>query len=172
MKTKIAVLCAALVAVAVAFPFANRVAYSHCEIPCGIYGDKTRIDLLYEHITTIEKSMAQINAIVASPPDATAINQVTRWVNNKESHATEIQHVVMQYFLTQRVKAKEAGTPEHLKYMTQLESLHGMLVGAMKCKQTVSTDHTAGLRKSLDKFVGAYFTGEDLKHIREHHGKK
>ena len=33
---------------------------AHCEIPCGIYGDKMRIHMLKEHITTIEKSMKQI----------------------------------------------------------------------------------------------------------------
>ena len=30
---------------------------AHCEIPCGIYGDSVRIALIYEHITTVEKSM-------------------------------------------------------------------------------------------------------------------
>ena len=40
-----------------------NLAYSHCQIPCGIYGDYTRIDLLREHIATIEKSMNQINEL-------------------------------------------------------------------------------------------------------------
>ena len=34
--------------------------FSHCEIPCGIYDDKTRLTLINEHITTIEKSIKQI----------------------------------------------------------------------------------------------------------------
>jgi len=169
MKIKLFIVGGVLLAGAVALPLVHRVAYSHCEIPCGIYGDKNRIDVLYEHIATVNKSMVQINAL-AGKGDAQSLNQATRWVGNKEQHATEIQHIVTQYFLTQRVKAKPAGTPEHRKYMTQLESLHGMLVGSMKCKQTVSTDHTQTLRKHLDRFVGSYFTGEDLKHIREHHG--
>ena len=32
-------------------------AFSHCEIPCGIYDDAMRITMIQEHITTIEKSM-------------------------------------------------------------------------------------------------------------------
>ena len=36
---------------------------AHCQIPCGIYGDIMRIDMLREHITTIEKSMTQINEL-------------------------------------------------------------------------------------------------------------
>ena len=36
------------------------VAQSHCQIPCGIYGDDARFEELAEHIRTIEKSMAQI----------------------------------------------------------------------------------------------------------------
>ena len=31
--------------------------YSHCQVPCGIYGDPTRFQLMAEHVTTIEKSM-------------------------------------------------------------------------------------------------------------------
>ncbi len=32
----------------------EKIVRSHCEIPCGIYGDRTRIDLLYEDITTVD----------------------------------------------------------------------------------------------------------------------
>jgi nickel superoxide dismutase len=33
------------------------IVYSHCQIPCGIYDDPARFDMLAEHINTIEKSM-------------------------------------------------------------------------------------------------------------------
>ena len=36
------------------------IAYSHCQIPCGIYNDQMRFDTIAEHITTIEKSMKLI----------------------------------------------------------------------------------------------------------------
>ena len=42
--------------------------FSHCEIPCGIYNDKMRIDMIKEHITTIEKSMNQTPDITKATP--------------------------------------------------------------------------------------------------------
>ena len=148
----------------------EKIVRSHCEIPCGIYGDRTRIDLLYEDITTVEKSMHQVILLKDSGPPPN-INQLVRWVNNKEEHATKIQHVVMQYFMTQRVKPKPAGDAGRKKYVTQLTSLHGILVHAMKAKQTTDVEHAKHLRRHVDQFAAAYFTAEDLKHIRSHHGK-
>jgi nickel superoxide dismutase len=31
-----------------------------CEIPCGIYDDEMRINMIAEHITTIEKSVKKL----------------------------------------------------------------------------------------------------------------
>jgi nickel superoxide dismutase len=141
---------------------------SHCEIPCGIYGDKMRVAMLYEHIATIEKSMKQIDAIMAQdPPNA---NQVVRWVNSKEKHAEEIQHIVTQYFMTQRVKPKAPATAAHGKYIEQLTSLHEMLIAAMKCKQSTDVANCANLRSLVARFSKAYLSAEDLKHVQEHHG--
>ena len=38
-------------------------AFSHCEIPCGIYDDGMRIKMLREHIATIEKSIKTIQTL-------------------------------------------------------------------------------------------------------------
>ena len=35
-------------------------AAAHCQIPCGIYDDELRVQLIEEHITTVEKSMKQV----------------------------------------------------------------------------------------------------------------
>jgi nickel superoxide dismutase len=147
----------------------HRTVLSHCEIPCGIYGDKTRVDLLYEHVATIEKSMSQISQLQKESP--VNYNQLVRWIANKDQHAEELQHMVRQYFMTQRVKPKPAGDPGHAKYITQLTALHGMLVSSMKAKQTLDPVHCGALREQIDRFAAAYFSEEDLKHIREHHGK-
>lgn len=147
----------------------ERIVRSHCEIPCGIYGDRTRIDLLYEDITTVEKSMTQIDELKRS--SSANINQLVRWVGNKEEHANKIQHVVTQYFMTQRVKPTPDGDAGHKKYLTQITSLHEMLIYAMKSKQTTDVDNTKQLRRLVDQFAAAYFTAEDLEHIRSHHGK-
>lgn len=129
---------------------------AHCEIPCGIYGDSVRIALLYEHISTIEKSMNQINELSAkSNPD---YNQLVRWVMNKEEHAREMQYIVSQYFLHQRVKPTSSDDAEgYKKYIKQLELLHHVLVFAMKSKQSTDLSVIATLREKVHEFEHAYF---------------
>ena len=122
---------------------------AHCEIPCGIYDDQLRTKLIAEHATTIEKSMQQILAL--SKADPTNYNQLVRWVANKEKHATEIQHIVSQYFMTQRLK------PDQEKYSEKLILLHKMLIAAMQCKQTTDLSHVDALRAHLKEFELLYF---------------
>ena len=116
---------------------------AHCEIPCGIYDDEMRINMIAEHITTIEKSMKQIVELGGQKP--MNHNQISRWVMNKEHHANELQHIVTQYFMTQRIKSDAE------KYAEKLMVLHELLVYAMKCKQTTDLNNVKLLRDSLKK---------------------
>ncbi|WP_321376382.1 superoxide dismutase [Ni] [uncultured Draconibacterium sp.] len=137
----------------------NFQAKAHCEIPCGIYGDSVRIALLYEHIETIEKSMNQINEL--SKSDNPDYNQLVRWVMNKEEHAKEMQEIVSQYFLHQRVKiTSSADDAAYRKYVKQLELLHHLSVFAMKSKQSTDLSIIDTLREKLHLFEHAYF-GDD-----------
>ena len=129
--------------------------WAHCEIPCGIYGDEARFAAIAEDLTTIEKSMTQI-AELAGQSDAQSANQLARWVANKEEHANRIQHVVTQYFMTQRLKAVEEGDEERAAYTEKLVLLHKMLRGAMKCKQTVDVEEVEKMRTLLHEFKHAY----------------
>jgi len=90
-----------LLAVLLPLSFTISTVSAHCEIPCGIYDDQLRTQLIAEHATTIEKSMKQIMEL--SKADPVNYNQLVRWVSNKEDHATEIQQIVSQYFMTQRI---------------------------------------------------------------------
>ena len=129
--------------------------FAHCEIPCGIYGDQIRLEMLAEHITTIEKSMKQVQTL--SKESDKNYNQIVRWVKNKEKHANEIQEIVTQYFMTQRVKPadrKDGHAYDH--YVTRVTLLHKMLVAAMKTKQTTDLEHVAALRDLLAKFRAEY----------------
>ena len=105
-----------------------QIALGHCEIPCGIYGDDDRFTSLLEDITTIEKSMKMINDLSAEP--GKNMNQLVRWVNNKEVHADHVREVVVQYFLAQRIKEPAAGDQE--AYHAKLAALHQMIRVAMK----------------------------------------
>jgi len=124
-------------------------AFAHCEIPCGIYDDVMRIHMIMEHITTIEKSMNQINALARKNP--VNYNQLVRWVTNKEEHADETQHIITRYFMTQRIK------PDMKEYTEKLVLLHKMLIYCMKCKQTTDMAHVETLRTLTKAFHDLYF---------------
>ncbi len=161
MKTKLSLLL-----LFVPFFFATK-SYAHCEVPCGIYNDQLRVQLLLEHFTTIEKAMKQINTL--SKAESVNYNQLVRWINTKEEHANKIQHIVFQYFMTQRIKVKQPENPTaYNKYIRQLTLAHKMLVAAMKTKQTTEVKHIETLRKTLHEFTEAYFSEEDIKHLKEH----
>ena len=122
---------------------------AHCEVPCGIYDDQMRAKMIAEHATTIEKAMKQIGELGSQTP--VNYNQLVRWVTTKEHHATEVQQIVSQYFLTQRIK------PDTENYGKKLEVLHKMLLAAMKCKQTTDVANVENLRKLLKEFETLYF---------------
>lgn len=129
---------------------------AHCEIPCGIYDDSLRVALIYEHITTIEKSMAMIHKLEAE--DKVDYNQMVRWVMNKEEHALKIQEIVAQYFLHQRVKpVDETEKEKYETYIEQLTSLHEIAIFAMKAKQTTDEVYIKKLRTTVHNFEHAYF---------------
>ena len=126
----------------------------HCEVPCGIYADQMRFEQMLEDTATIAKAIAQINEMASgmadAPPSGKVINQVTRWVNTKENHATNTQHIIAQYFLTQRIK------PDHKDYVGQLATSHKVLVAAMKCKQDSSPATAEALKKAILDLYRAY----------------
>ena len=135
---------------------ATSVVLSHCEIPCGIYGDPGRLDLMAEHITTIEKSMKQIQDLSAAGQKNH--NQLVRWVGNKEQHADAFSDIITQYFLTQRVKpVGEEDAQAYRAYVFKLSLLHEMLVFSMKAKQSADPGVVERLESLLEQLHSAYF---------------
>lgn len=129
---------------------------AHCQIPCGIYDDELRYNLLEEDIRTIEKSMDMITQLSAE--DEKNYNQIVRWVMNKEEHATKFMDIVSNYFLNQRIKpVDDTAGAQYDDYITQLTLMHKMLVTAMKCKQTTDKLNTAILSDLLAKSKELYF---------------
>lgn len=133
----------------------TTIAFAHCQIPCGIYGDETRFTLMREHVATIDKSMKQIDLIgKEKQPDH---NQLVRWVTNKEDHANELAEIVTFYFMAQRVKpASEESKAEYDKYIRKITLLHQILVQAMKAKQTINLETCTQLLTLIDQFEKAY----------------
>ena len=117
-------------------------AHGHCQVPCGIFADQHRFEQMLEDQATIEKA-GKLIAELSGKKDALSQNQLSRWVATKEAHAYNIQKVIAEYFLAQRIKATAKN------YEKQLVSAHGVIVAAMKCKQNVDADSSANLKKAI-----------------------
>ena len=127
----------------------------HCQVPCGIYGDQMRFDGMLEDTKTIAKAIAQVEEFAGSlagggAPTAKGMNQMARWVSNKESHAQNIQDVMSEYFFAQRIKS------DHKDYTAQLATAHKVIVCAMKCKQDAAGPTAESLKESILNFYRAY----------------
>ncbi len=133
----------------------SSIVYSHCQIPCGIYNDEARFEMIAENITTIEKSMKSITEL--SGQDKPEMNQVVRWVQNKDAHADEMSHIITYYFMAQRVKpADKDDVYAYNEYVKKVTLLHEMLVYSMKAKQTTDLANVEKLRSLLKEFHQAY----------------
>ncbi len=140
-----------------------KISSAHCEVPCGIYNDELRIDLIKEHIQTIEKAMNQIIEIENS--ETINYNQLVRWINTKEKHAELIQEIADQYFLTQRVKfADPSDEDKYSKYINQLTYLHQIIVYSMKTKQSTDLKQVDNLNEALGNFEISYFGENAHRH--------
>jgi nickel superoxide dismutase len=138
---------------------ARPTVYSHCEVPCGIYNDEMRFTMMTEHIQTIEKAMQQIMQLSKESPQN--MNQIVRWIMNKEKHAEEIQHIISQYFLTQRIKSPDSEEKQAAeRYVKQLTICHQILVYTMKTKQTTDLDNVKLLKSAVEQFKKIYFVGK------------
>ncbi|OED35281.1 hypothetical protein AB834_04895 [PVC group bacterium (ex Bugula neritina AB1)] len=140
--------------------------WSHCEVPCGIFNDAARISSIRESVQTIEKAMKFIK-------DNNDTHKMIRWTITKEDHCKNIQQIVAQYFLHQRVKPVQPDKPvKFQKYQKELVILHNILIQAMKSKQTVDLSHTQKIISLLEDFEKSYFKDKDHKHLASHKEEK
>lgn len=128
---------------------------AHCQVPCGIYDDAARIARLREDATTIAKAIANIKQLSGSH-DAQGFNQLVRWINTKETHASHVIETVSQYFLTQKVKPKDAGAEGYDDYLKSLADHHRVMVAAMKTKQHSNDAVVSGLNSAIDALAKHY----------------
>ena len=145
MKNRFALVAAALL---VTLPSAAQV-LAHCQVPCGIYGDERRFEEMLEDTQTITKAITQIGEL-SGTHDANGHNQLARWVVTKEDHASNIQEIIGQYFLAQRIKADSDN------YVEQLKAAHAVIVSAMKCKQSADPATAKALEEAIHDLYRAY----------------
>ena len=135
----------------------QSIIFGHCQVPCGIYDDASRIIQIQEDFRTIKKAMGQI-ILLNSKSSAQDSNQLIRWINTKEEHANNIQKILTEYFLVQRIK------PSNKKYIDQISTIHQVFILAMKCKQTVAVNYVDDGINIIEKFIDIYFD----KHGKDH----
>jgi hypothetical protein len=80
---------------------------------------------------------------------------------NKEDHADQFTEIVTAYFLAQRIKPVDKAKTKvemhaYEDYNARLRALHGMMVHAMKAKQTTDLAHVESLRGLIDQFQKLY----------------
>ncbi len=128
---------------------------AHCQVPCGIYDDAARIARLREDAATIAKAIKYINDVPAQH-DAQTLNQAIRWINTKETHASNIIEVVSVYFLTQKVKPVAPGADGYQAYLEKLADHHAVMTAAMKTKQNTDLKFVDALNTAIDKLAKRY----------------
>jgi len=104
--------------------------------------------MLEDH-STIAKAIGKISELTGKK-DAQSANQLNRWVATKEEHASKIQKIIAEYFLTQRIKSSSN------KYVALLKGAHSVMVAAMKCKQGVDAKSADTLKSAIEDFQSAY----------------
>ena len=132
-----------------AFALTQNLASAHCQVPCGVYSDQLRFEQMLEDQTTIEKATNLINELTGKK-DAQSMNQLARWINTKESHATNTQKIIAEYFMIQRIKSSSKNYEELLK------GAHAVMVAAMKCKQSVDPENSKVLKAHILAFHKSY----------------
>ncbi len=139
----------AFVVLVVTFAIYSPSVYSHCQIPCGIYDDHARVQAMLEDAATARKSITLI-AELSGKSDAQSNNQIVRWVMNKEKHAQNVISTISDYFLTQRVNAKQKD------YVERLKKHHAVIVAAMKVKQNADMKYVDALEASIKELQPYY----------------
>ena len=138
---------------------------AHCQVPCGIYNDAVRVIQIREHVTTIEKAMNKIEQLTSDESSAQNMNQLVRWINTKEEHATFIQSIIADYFLAQRIKPRKKKETGRQQYVDQTLLLQQIIVSAMKSKQTVDKSGLRLVSTLLNQFVELYFDEHGKEHL-------
>ncbi|MEM8867561.1 MAG: superoxide dismutase, Ni [Verrucomicrobiota bacterium] len=126
-----------------------RIVQAHCQVPCGIYDDSARVTAMLEDAETVAKACKLI-AELEGKTDAQSMQQVVRWVSNKESHSQKIISTMADYFLTQRVK------PSQEDYAERLAKHHAIILAAMKAKQNADVKYADALTEAI-KGISDYY---------------
>lgn len=125
----------------------SRVAYAHCDIPCGIY-DPHAAEIAAE---TVEKMVSLISDLGDDDGSVAWRNSFSRYVSVKEQHAELLKREVLiiwsDYF-----------KPPHLEKFPQLhETVWNLVKLAGANKQNVDAASAAQLRVKMKEFADLFW---------------
>lgn len=117
---------------------------AHCQLPCGIYHD----DMVYDQIDQYVETMFKGITVMNDSKFDTAIerNEFVRWVMEKDHESNEAAHLILTYFLQQKIKPGETDTPK------RLESAHRLLFLLVQIKQQTNIELVKQFAKEWDAF--------------------
>lgn len=124
----------------------TKIAYAHCDVPCGIYDPKAA----QIAAATVLKMVQLIQDLSKENPTVDDRNKFVRCVLTKEEHARKCKEEVL-------ILWTDFFKPEHLK---MFPNLHDTFWKAAKLcsvnKQEVSLEHATELVKAVDEIADIF----------------
>lgn len=133
----------------------ERIAYAHCDIPCGIY-DPHQMQLAAHTVIR----MTQLIQDAKMDDEKAMMHQVARLTKVKEEHAESVKHEV-------RVLWGDYFKEEHLKEYPDLHSLiFKTLKVASKARQEINMDAANELLAHTQQIAEIFFKTKGLTPVR------
>lgn len=117
---------------------------AHCQMPCGIYHDNMIYDQIDQFVETVYKGISVLNESKFTTPKER--NDYIRWVMEKDHGADDAAHIILTYFLQQKIKPDETDTAK------RLTSAHKLLFLLVAIKQNVDLDTVKEFNAEWEKF--------------------
>lgn len=120
-------------------------AFSHCQMPCGIYHDDMVFEMIDQYLETMYKATTELGHL----QNGTTLkdkNQFVRWVIEKENASNEASKILTEYFLQQKIKPDEEDTPK------KLIATHKLLFLIVRIKQNADLECVKSFADEWGKF--------------------
>ncbi len=131
-----------------------RIAWAHCDIPCGIY-DPHLAQLAAHTVVRMDSLISEVKQ--APPTDADTRNKMIRYVIVKEQHAEIVKHEL-------RILWADYFKPEHLQKFPDLHNLFwNALKAASKAKQSANPADAEALLEAVNKIAEIFWKTKDVK---------
>lgn len=142
--------------------FKPKIAYAHCDIPCGIY-DPHEAQMAAHTIIRMISMIDDLQASSDDPPfdeRKRIISQIARLTKVKEDHSELLKQQI-------RVIWGDYFKPEHLSKHKKLHDLvFKIMKQASKVRQEVNLEEAQALLASVQEFAEIFWKTKDRKTLR------